>query len=565
MGFVLQIIQLKDQVVLALSLLLLILIFALIIFRNVKNKNKLYKTLYNKNVWFVFLFSIIGTLWRYWFIKSTENFESPYAYANKFLGGLVPDLGFYTGMAQDHANYPAKKILEYFFNYFSINLGILDIFILVFLYLGLIYILFSAYRKEKFLAYLGVILLSLGPVEIFHSTLFFLADFVTYIALFSLFLFFKSENKNIFWISFFLSVLSAITYYTNTMVIILGSFGFIIALIIKEYLLRKSLSYKDILKNKKVIGFFIIFAITFFYLMFISGMENFTVNSTKNSQGLQQVAYNLKINTSQGKEGVNGLGNENLEAKMQNNPSFYYSYTKYRDPYFFGLSAITWQSLFFFLCGSTFILYLIFKRDFCRENLDLLLCLIPVLIISFGFFYKNYPTRAIDYVVFLGLMILSIPKKYYKIFLVLAMIFIALTCMQTADDKRIFFENPQKEIDAAKDVVSLLNGKIFSDQIFIKDLILQGYYNVTGASDDNPFLIGLFYTNDKDFFLRSIEALKSGDVDYIVITKRMEEKYILMLNYPKKNIINSDLYENNLFKVYDNGNVRIYSTNTNKL
>lgn len=559
-GFLLQILRFEHQIVLTLCIFLLILIFGLIILRNIKNKNELYKTVYKKDIWFIFLFSIIGTLWRYWFIKSAENFGGAYSYAGAFEKNSVPDLGFYTGIARDHANYFANGVLKSFFNSFSIDLGILSIFILVFLYLGFIYILFTAYRKDKFFAYLGVILLSLGPIEIFHSTLSFLVHAPPYITLFSLFLLFKSENSRIFWMALLLSAASAATYYTDTMIVILGSFGFLMALLIKEYSSKKSLSnvFKNLINNRKIMEFLIIFSVCFSCLIISSNMKNFTMNSVKSTQGLEEFSYHLIADENAIEANNNESTAGGLEEKMQSDASFFYHYTKYKDPYFLGFSAITWQTLFFLLCGATFILYLISKKNLNQENLDILLCLIPVLIISFGFIYKNYPTRAIDYVAFFGLMALSIPKKYYKTFLIISVIFIMATCVQVANDRKIFFENPQKELCAAGEIKNTLNGRLFSDQKFINNLVLEGYYNVTGADDSDPLLIGLFYTNDENLFLRSIETLKNSGVNHIAITKRMREKYILMLNYPKKHLVNSDLYEKNLQKVYDNGDVMVY-------
>jgi len=39
----------------------------------------------------------------------------------------------------------------------------------------------------------------------------------------------------------------------------------------------------------------------------------------------------------------------------------------------------------------------------------------------------------------------------------------------------------------------------------------------------------------------------------------MQEKYILMANVPQKPLININLYEENLEKIYDNGDVKIFT------
>jgi len=128
-------------------------------------------------------------------------------------------------------------------------------------------------------------------------------------------------------------------------------------------------------------------------------------------------------------------------------------------------------------------------------------------------------------------------------------------------DKKIFFENSDGEIKAASWIKENLNETVFSDQKFINLVILKDYYNVTGTYDEDPLIKNLFYNNNLSTFLSSVKELNSNlSVDYIAITKRMQEKYVLMLNYPQKQIQTTEFFEENLEKVYGNGDVKIYKT-----
>jgi len=146
---------------------------------------------------------------------------------------------------------------------------------------------------------------------------------------------------------------------------------------------------------------------------------------------------------------------------------------------------------------------------------------------------------------------------------ILSFIFILITGFYVAKDKRVFFETADKEIEGALWINNSLQGKVFSDQPFINQLILNSYYNVTGVYDDDIIVYNLFYQNDSSIFSNAINTLDVNlSVDYIVLTKRMQEQYILMLNVPQKPLININLYEENLVKVYDNEGVRIYELKT---
>jgi len=127
-----------------------------------------------------------------------------------------------------------------------------------------------------------------------------------------------------------------------------------------------------------------------------------------------------------------------------------------------------------------------------------------------------------------------------------------------AEAKRVFFETSDKEIEGAREISDFLEGKIFSDMFFANQLISNGHFNVTGTDDNDQLVYNLFYQNDSSVFLDAIEFLDDSGVDYIALTKRMENQYILMVNFPQKPLIAIELYEENLIKVYDNRDVKVY-------
>lgn len=513
---------------------ILSLIFLTLLFIILKSKKQC-KTEYNPDIRYLLLFSLIGAIWRLWFWKSIKNPRDTYGYAFKFIGETVPDLGFYTGMARDRANYVGLKTTNALFNFFSLNNQYINTFLITFIFLGFIYLIFCKYRNKK-LAYIGVALTALGPIELFHMTSSITGHALSYISLFPLFLLFKSKHNRVFWLALVLAITMMFTYHTASMTMLLSSIGFIIALFIKDLIKTKNIKiFKNSLKNRKIQAFLLITIVLTSYICIFSNMEVYTIGRTRDLSSTKESFSRIKAPT------------------------------VYKDPAFLGLSAIRWQMLFFFLCGLTFVFHIareiIKKKGLPKDSEDiyLLLCLIPISIISYGFIHVNLQPRIFDYFAFFGLLALKIPKKYLRIFFILSFIFILITSFYVARDKRIFFETSDKEIKGAREIANSLQGRIFSDQPFINQLILNGYYNVTGTYDKEPLLYNLFYQDNSSAFLNTINTLNSNlGVSYIALTKRMQEQYILMLNYPKKPLTNIELYEENLEKVYDNGDVRVY-------
>jgi len=381
--------------------------------------------------------------------------------------------------------------------------------------------------------------MSLAPIELFYVTTSIMGHSLAYITLFPLFLLFKSEKENIFLLALLLAISITLIYYTASIVIILCSIGFIIALIIKEFIQSKklSLTIKNSLKNKKIRKFLIIAIILILYLSTFANMLNFSIDESKKTDKIKGTISKL----------ISPINNKESAV--------------YKDPTFFKLSAIRWQMLFFFLCGLTFILYLLIKKDFSEKNIDILLCLIPIIFVSIGFFYVNLPTRIFNYFAFFGILALKIPKKYIKAFAIISFIFIIITSVQVANNKTVFLTTNELEIQGAKEISQKLNGKIFSDQFFVNQLILNNYYNITGADDNSPVVHNLFYQDNEEIFKESINYLNQElNVEYIAITKRMREQYILMLNYPQKSIKTRIFFRENLEQIYNNGDVEVYKT-----
>ena len=164
--------------------------------------------------------------------------------------------------------------------------------------------------------------------------------------------------------------------------------------------------------------------------------------------------------------------------------------------------------VFFFLCGLSFILHLIRKPEFSKKNIDLLLCLIPICIISCGFIHVNLPTRIFDYFAFFGLLVLQIPEKYIKKFTIFFFVFITITSFFVAKDKRVFFETSNGEIEGAAWISNNLKGKVFSDQFFVNQLILNDYYDVTGLDDFGHQTFNLFYQQNSLKLTETLKTLK---------------------------------------------------------
>lgn len=538
----------------------LLLVLILIIFKIKIKEDNYYETKYDKSIIFIILFSLFGTIWRFLCLKyfqlNSFSIHNPYGYSFKFIGQEVPNLGFYTGMAQDKTKYIGNIINNNVLEYLHINNSTLIMFFTVFLYLSFIFLIFREFKRKNILTYLGVAIMSIGPIELFYMNNSFYGHSLSYFLILPLFLLFISKNKKIFWLVVPLIIVMINTYYTASVVTILSSIGFIIALIIKEIIETKKIKQITInlFTNRKIIYFSIILLITMTHVFLYSDMGKYSIGRFIDNSDSKIALQNITSITTTNPTEVTEVTEVTNIIKD----------TSYKDPTFLFLSSIRWQMLFFFLCGLTFIFHLlkliINKKQWPQEDTVLFLSIIPVLFISYGFWHVNLPTRIFDYFAFFGLMSLTLPIKTFKKISIICFCFILITGFFIARDKKVFFELSAGEYYAAKELVNnKLDGKIFSDQVFINQLILNDYYNVTGADDKNPIIRNLFYQTDPNIFINSIKDLKNSGVDYIAITKRMKEKYILMVNTPQIHMVNKELFDN-LESIYNNNDVVVYKT-----
>ena len=519
-----------------LGLLILSIIFALFL----TCKKKEFQTYVNKDIGFITLLSLIGSLAKLYFFNSISNISDAYGYAFNFVGKKVPDLGFYTGMATDRASYIGLNVIKNIQDIFLTHNTFILYFLITFLFLGLIYIVFLEYRENRVLALAAVALMSFGPIELFHNLISPSGHSLSYISLLPFFLYFKSKDKNLFWVCLLIALTMMFTYYTTTIIMIIASCGFICAMGIKKI-------YHGKIEMRKLFGFLCIIVVLTGYVYIGTGLWNYSFGRLTDDS-----SFNTSLN----------LVSSSIGESVANNTHSNF----YKNPSILGLSAIRWQALFFFVCGLTFVWYickLLSQRkyeEFLTEyTIDLLLCLIPVVLVSLAFFFLYLPARIFDYFAFFGLLVLCIHKKYYRAFLIFSVSFILITSLFVARDTKVFFDLSPQESQGAMWVSKHLEGRIFTDMVFANQLIGQKYYNVTGTDDNNILVSSIFYQNNKDVFIQAIAQLKDNNISYIAITKRMKNNYVLMVNYPQRAIDTLTFFDY-LPKVFDNGDVEIYST-----
>jgi hypothetical protein len=231
----------------------------------------------------------------------------------------------------------------------------------------------------------------------------------------------------------------------------------------------------------------------------------------------------------------------------------------YRDPKLLGVSAIGWQCLYFVLCGLTFFGKGLYFKKRWQEKPRLLLISVPVLLLSLSFICADYPMRAFDYAAPFFFAFLCVPKKIMRPFVVFSLAFVMITTIQLVQDKKIFFEISDGEIEASQWVSETECGRVFADQPFINQLIERQFYDLTGTHDRDPLIFGLFYTDRKDVFQNAVKEIKKSErVRCFVITNRMRQKYILMLDKVQMPLTTEHFFKELFPILYDNGDVTIY-------
>lgn len=219
----------------------------------------------------------------------------------------------------------------------------------------------------------------------------------------------------------------------------------------------------------------------------------------------------------------------------------------------FGLSLIRFEGILLLLCGLTFALHLLRNKADHNDRM-VALSLLPVAIVSAGFVYARTPARIFDYFGFTAFMACRIPRKY-AIYAGVFLTAVLAMSISARNQDNAFLHPSTGEKEAASWIINNLNGTVYTDQMLASRIIMEDYYKVQSMLDNDPRNVPVYYSHDPD---ESLKALKSRWADYIAISRRMREDYILNLNVPQAHMINGDMYEKYYVKVYDNGDVRIY-------
>jgi hypothetical protein len=358
-------------------LLILSLLFIItILFKKIK-----IKIFYDKSRFlFLFIFSIFGTMWRWFFRLKTFSWGDGITshinsviieklFNNGYTSFSIPNVGFYTGMLVDHSKIVAGNLTQNFYSLIGIT-GFFETFISIFILAFFVYKVIYAYRKNTKLALLGsFIVASLGPVEIWHNTFLFIGGNLAYVGFISLFIMYMDNSKEFFYLTLSLLITLALTYYTAILVLIIGILGFIFAIGLKYILGNKGRGHKiiinEIIKNRIFLKYCIllIFLCSLFFLFsgdsLIKHAEN-TVSSViqnaHDSYGSSLSLFNkLEI-----------LDKKNISVVSTVTPR---PIRPYQNVYkFLRISPLNWQNLFILLIGFTFIISIYKKKSFRRRS-----------------------------------------------------------------------------------------------------------------------------------------------------------------------------------------------------
>lgn len=502
-----------------------------------------------------------SVLWKLLFLLPIRNFASAYDYAGLFTGEQVPDLGFYTGMAADHSNYAIRAVNSF---WQAMQTGILEFNItLIFMtiaYVGFVYILCKEYAGDDAKGRKGALwaasIMALGPIEIFYTSGSVFGHPMAYLAVFGLFYLFaiRHAERSRAALAIMLCLAMAATYYTSTMANIVLCVGFCLAIALEKIFMHRPMRIAAIpmlcLRDMRFRSFIIIGLISagVFFIM---------------SKGMLDTTTTIITDT----QPIKTLGVATGPQDAQHVPA-HASIQPYRDPNIMGISALRAQALLFLIFGAFFFIRLLRRREDAMRHAAL--ASLPAAMAAFAFAYAGYPARAFDYLAFLAPLLAVVastalerplPRRFVHAFAACAFIVMASLGLLVMKDKKIFFDRSEGDLLGAEWIAQNLDGRILTDQNFASALISKGYYRVTGFADDDPRLGDIFYHADPTKFMKAVSSdFVSGKADYIATTRTMRDRYILMVNVPQIPIGNGDFIESMLTKVYDNGEVRVYST-----
>ncbi len=478
--------------------------------------------------------TVLGTIWRLFLLSRIDIFGDAYGYANYLIrksiystGNIeifVPNLNFYTGMVKDHAQFLGGTFAKIFWESIALPYQGLEIFLGVFIYLGFIFIVVEKYTQRSGLAYFACAVMALGPIEIWHTTLGFLYDSFSYIALFSLFLLFRCPEKRYFLSALLICFAATLSYYTAALVVIITALGFALACFIQGMQWRKPFFLNALASSRQkiFIWFLLIAGISAIFVFFFSQMAGFTLSIAKTFIPFA----------------------EEREPILAYSPIFK----------FLGISLIRWEGILLLICGLTFFIRR-YSFSFERRDIFIALACIPAALLGGAFFLANLPARGFDYLAFFSLIALKLPKKFLRVFVIILLLLLGISIGVRNYQDPAMLSISSSEIASASTIADEFNGTIFTDQSFSNLLIQQDYFDVQGIDDYDLRNIPIYYSNNLS---GSLLELRELGAEYIALTKKMREQYVLDLNIAQEPMNNEKMYELYYRKVYDDGDVMVY-------
>jgi len=497
--------------------------------------------------------SVFGTLWRWLFrIQGSRwlhnvNFSYFFPIDKIFYSGVkfvtLPNIGFYTGMEVSHSTLIAGDLSWFFYSVIGFK-GIFETLVIVFLTCYFTYKVINLYRKDSKLALLGALIMALGPIEIWQNTFSFLGTDLTYVAFISLFILFKENSRRSFYVALALMITIAFSYYTATLAFLITSVGFLLSIFLVDLIIEKKefkTSLRSFVRDKKTHRYLIILLLLTFLLISVTGkpLVNYTLDTA--SGVASSIIGNLPVSDS-------SLTIATLKSPLS--PKYV----------FFHFTPIEWQDIFLLLLGLTFLISQFRKSKIgskiSEEDKHIFMAFLPAYMVAISFSLVNYLQRSFSYCLFFIILISNIPKKIFFYFAFFATVFFLLSGYFVNLPIANGLSVSSQDLSGAQWVSENLHGRILSDANFIGLLVREGYYNVTGFTDNSQYSTLFYYQTNVTLIKKAFSSL---GIDYFVTTEKMRNDFIIMLNFAQNPMSNSQIYEENFKKIYDNDGVYVYS------
>ncbi|MEK6823065.1 MAG: hypothetical protein AABY13_04500, partial [Nanoarchaeota archaeon] len=486
--------------------------------------------------WAVLALAAAGVLWRTFLFWIAEVKGDAFGYAPHIIMKSlaerhswlikVPNLSFYTGMVKDHAKYIGGEILHLVWDATALDTRVMPLVLALFTAATILltYHVVRRYTQRTGLAFVAAAVMAIGPAEIWQLTYTFWAHPLAMIVLLLLFITFIEDSAAYRWLTGIVCVATLLSYYTASIMIVVLCAGFIVATMTRRLIARRS---RVLTANT---AFFL--CMLFLGLLFVYGIADMSKYTTQNIVALKTTVAKA------------------TPATVERPPTGYVTPANVR----IGNISFLWiEERLLLLCGLTFFIYLLVARPVLRD-MNILLALIPACMLSVAFHVVHMPDRAYDYFAWLAIAALRLPKRILLPCCIILLLFFAGSVTYRADSFP-FLTYPDAERDAAAWIKLNINGTVFSDETFANVLIQRNFFNVRGMADTDMRNIPVYF---KDNPREAFATLRAFNATYIVITRRMQEQYILGVNFPQRPMNNSQMYEDEFPKVFDNGDTRIY-------